>query len=263
MTLGANATEGTVAELPAFLHEPFCGGAVAVAAAARVRRAVRRRSPRCSCAASANRSPTQWRDVHRGRRTSTSAATHFDVDDFPDDDDVRRVHRRMGRDRPPSPGRSVGLDPATFPADDSVTEPLTCASSTRCTRPRTPGTAGRSSRGTACSRTNPSRSWIPLRHDPRRRADERTRGTAASTNCLPIRPGVPPRHLLAEPIGFAHNGFHVDPTNTSRCRPRRSRARSRAAGTAAPTTTRAPTAGTRCGSATELRAGPNSTAGLR
>ena len=143
--------EGSVTQLPAFLHEPFSAAlsqALLLPAFVALFGVVaalflRGFGDGSAGAAESTTAPTNG-IVRRADRNPTTSPTTTTTSSTRSTGTIRSAGPRRVRSRPPRRRRCLG-------ADESDTEPL-CAStsSIRCTRLPRPGTAVRSRRGTAC-----------------------------------------------------------------------------------------------------------------
>jgi hypothetical protein len=235
MKLGGDTTEGTVAELPAFLKAPFSAAlsqSLLLPAFVALFGVVAALFLRGSGAAGYRPAPRDVIDhgpdeletftaalrTHDGGHRFAAAGRHddlppADVDYFPDDDEY--VEYTVEWDEEPAPEtdaeRTLVLDAIdAIPADDSLTEPMHVHVEHPLHAPAETWHSG------------PVESWHSLlEDDPEPQLDTvAPPPVAAETNGRdpwhrsldelladpPPMPADPP----PEPIGFAHNGFHVD-----------------------------------------------------
>ena len=221
------AAEGSVTKLPAVPARAVLGRAVAVAAAARVRRAVRRR--RRVVPARVRRRPdsaqAEFDDGARRTRKRSTASRSAGYDYFPDDDEY--VEYTIDWDEPYPPRRAVpqqAAAPEVFSGDESDTEVLRVHVEHPLHAPAESWHGG------------PVETWHSLLDDelsddpvevepppapyavpivaaePVAAADVHSNGDRPWRSILDDLLGdmpAPPT-WAPEPIGFAHNGFHVD-----------------------------------------------------
>ena len=230
-------------------------------------------SPRCSCAASAT-APTGAGRLRRRvagrvhRKPCTPSRRRLRL--LPRRRRIRRVHGRLGRAVSAEPRRSRSGPPPPRCSRATRATPRFCAStsSTRCTRLPRPGTAVPSRPGTACWTTSVRRSGrgraaarAVRRADrggrPRRHGRRPFNGDRPWRSILDdLLADVPaPPTWAPEPIGFAHNGFHVEHEQHFQVPPPVAEPSSRGRhARGADDDDAEPTAGTRCGSATSRTA---------
>ena len=202
MTLGANSSEGTVAELPEFLKEPFAAALSqslllpAFVALFGVIAALFLRG-------FGEQEPDEW-ETFTAAGGMDVGREHFDVDDFPDDDAY--VEFTLECDDDPEPASVVDA----FPADDSVTEPLYVRVEHPLHAPADAWHSGPVESWHSLLEDEPEPQLNPVAPQPAPAARERDPWYSSLDELLADPPRFPTASPFSEPISLAHNGFHVD-----------------------------------------------------